>query len=280
VRSAAPSTSGASLPGASEAEVLARIDRASRRRRWRFRALFVATWALLIGGLVAVLIYIDAFDGEFLGIWAEFILGGAGLTILVSVLSIVLAVGFALLGAMGRIARSAPVYATATLYVSLVRGTPLIVQIFFIFFALPQIWPEAGGIPAVALGIFALGFNYGAYVTEIFRAGIEAVPRGQREAAAALGMTQRRIMARIILPQAIRIVTPAVGNEFIAMIKDSSLVAFIGVQDLLWRARTVGSANFRMLETLLLAALVYWILTVIFSYFQERLEQRMARADR
>jgi polar amino acid transport system permease protein len=266
--------------GPGPSDILERIDHAQRRRLWRFRALFVLTCALLIGGLVALLIYIGAFDAGFIATWGEFILGGAGLTILVSVVSIALAVVFALLGAMGRIARSAPVYAAATLYVSLVRGTPLIVQILFIYFALPQIWPGAAGIPAVALGIFALGFNYGAYVTEIFRAGIEAVPRGQREAAAALGMTQRRIMARIILPQAIRIVTPAVGNEFIAMIKDSSLVAFIGIQDLLWRARTVGSANFRMLETLLLAALVYWLLTIVFSYFQERLEQRMARADR
>ncbi len=272
--------SGAGQLDESDSGIVKRIDSADRRRRWRFRAIFATTWAVLIGGLVAILVYIDAFDLEFLGTWGQFILGGAGLTILVSVVSVILAIGFALLGAMGRIAQSAPVYATATLYVSLVRGTPLIVQIFFIFFALPQIWHEAAGIPAVALGIFALGFNYGAYVTEIFRAGIEAVPKGQREAAAALGMTQRRIMARIILPQAIRIVTPAVGNEFIAMIKDSSLVAFIGVQDLLWRARTVGSANFRMLETLLLAALVYWVLTVIFSYFQERLEQHMARADR
>jgi polar amino acid transport system permease protein len=181
---------------------------------------------------------------------------------------------------MGRISKSAPIYATATLYVSLVRGTPLIVQIFFIFFALPQIWPAAAGVPPLALGTFALAFNYGAYLTEIFRAGIEAVPRGQSEAASALGMTQRRIMGRIVLPQAIRIVTPAVGNEFIAMIKDSSLVSFIGIHELLWRARTVGSANFRMLETLLMAALVYWILTMIFSYFQERLEQRMKRSDR
>ena len=87
-------------------------------------------------------------------------------------------------------------------------------------------------------------------------------------------------MARIVLPQAIRIVIPAIGNEFIAMIKDSSLLSVIGVQELLWRARTVGSQNFRMLETLLLAALVYWVLTIVFSFFQERLERRMARSDR
>ena len=112
------------------------------------------------------------------------------------------------------------------------------------------------------MGTFALAFNYGAYMTEIFRAGIQAVPGGQREAALALGMSERRIMIKIVLPQAIRIVTPAIGNEFIAMIKDSALVSVIGVQELLWRARTIGSANFRSLETLLLAAAVYWVLTI------------------
>jgi polar amino acid transport system permease protein len=86
-------------------------------------------------------------------------------------------------------------------------------------------------------------------------------------------------MFRIVLPQAVRIVTPAIGNEFIAMIKDSALVSIIGIQELLWRAQRVGSANFRSLETLILAAAMYWILTVIFSFFQERLERRMARSD-
>ncbi len=187
---------------------------------------------------------------------------------------------FALLGAMGRISTTAPVYALATLYVSLVRGTPLIVQILFVWLALPQIWDGFGTVDLLFLGVFALAFNYGAYMTEIFRAGIQAVPRGQREAAAALGMTQRRIMSRVVLPQAVRIVTPAVGNEFIAMIKDSALVSIIGVHELLWRAKSIGQQKFHSLETLLLAAAMYWILTMIFSYFQERLEQRMARGDR
>jgi polar amino acid transport system permease protein len=172
------------------------------------------------------------------------------------------------------------VYGVASFYVSLVRGTPLIVQILFIYLALPQIWPGFSIIPAIILGIFALAFNYGAYMTEIFRAGIQAIPRGQIEAAHALGMTDRLTMRRVVLPQAIRIVTPAIGNEFIAMIKDSALVSIITVQELLWRARTVGSSHFRMLETLLLAALIYWVLTLAFSLLQDRLEKRMAESDR
>jgi polar amino acid transport system permease protein len=176
--------------------------------------------------------------------------------------------------------RNAVVYATASLYVSLVRGTPLIVQIIFVYLALPQVVPAAGEIPLVVLGIFALAFNYGAYMTEVFRAGIQAVPRGQREAAEALGMREGLVLRRIVLPQAIRIVIPAIGNEFIAMTKDSALVSIIGIQELLWRAGRIGNANFRNLETMILAAGVYWILTIVFSLFQERLEQRMARGDR
>jgi polar amino acid transport system permease protein len=171
-------------------------------------------------------------------------------------------------------------YAASTLYVSLVRGTPLIVQILFIYLALPQVWSGFAGIPAIALGIFALAFNYGAYMTETFRAGIQAVPRGQTEAAQALGMPGRTRMRRIILPQAIRIITPAIGNEFISMIKDSALVSLMTVQEILWRAQRVGQSNFRTLETLLLAALVYWLLTIVLSIFQDRLEKRMAESDR
>jgi polar amino acid transport system permease protein len=199
----------------------------------------------LLGGFALWLLSGDRFDVDFVVEQAPFILAAVPITVFIAFTSIVFATGFAVVGALGRISTTAPIYAVATLYVSVVRGTPLIVQIYFVFLALPQILPEAARIPAIALGIFALAFNYGAYMTEIFRAGIEAVPGGQREAAAALGMSERRIMTRIVLPQAIRIVTPAIGNEFIAMIKDSALVSIIGVQELLWRARTIGSANFR-----------------------------------
>jgi polar amino acid transport system permease protein len=253
------------------------IRRARRRSSLRFRLIFVATWFVLVGGLSVALASTGRIHGDFLADWAPFFLGGVPLTIFVSVLSIGFAVGFALIGALGRISTIAPVYATATLYVSLVRGTPLIVQIFFVYSALPQFGIV---LPALVAGIFALSFNYGAYMTEIFRAGIEAVPRGQIEAAHALGMTDAQTMRRIVLPQAVRIVIPAIGNEFIAMIKDSALVSFVGLQELFWRARTTGSANFTSFETLIFAAVVYWFLTIIFSTGQEWLERRMAESDR
>jgi polar amino acid transport system permease protein len=255
------------------------IARQRRRNTLRFRLIFAATWLVLIALIVGGLFAAGKIDTAFLAQWAPYILGGIGITIFVSVVSIVFAIVFAILGALGRMATRPVLYALASFYVSLVRGTPLIVQILFIFLALPQIYSGFALVPTIILGIFALSFNYGAYMTEIFRAGIQAVPRGQTEAASALGMTDGVTMRRVILPQAIRIVTPAIGNEFIAMTKDSALVSLMAVQELLWRAQRVGQSNFRSLETLLLAAAVYWFLTVIFSFFQDRLEKRMAQSD-
>ncbi len=260
--------------------IVAEVRAARAREGRRFRLVFALTWVIVIGLLVGSLAAAGAIDVTFLAKWAPYILGGIPITIVVSIFSIALAVVFAVFGALGRLSVRASIYAVATLYVSLVRGTPLIVQLLFIYLALPQIIPASAGIPVIMLAIFALAFNYGAYMTEIFRAGIQAVPRGQIEASGALGMTEAQTMRRVILPQAIRIVIPAIGNEFIAMIKDSALVSLMTVQELLWRAQRVGQSNFRSLETLLLAALVYWILTIAFSVVQDRLEKRMAESDR
>ena len=251
-----------------------------RRQRLRSRLIFAATWIVLLALFIGGLVRADKIDPVFLAEWQGYILGGIGLTVQISVASIVFATVLAVIGALGRLSTNSVIYAASSFYVSLVRGTPLIVQILFVYAALPQIWDGFAEIPLPILGILALSFNYGAYMTEIFRAGIQAIPRGQIEAAAAIGMTGRLTMRRVVLPQAVRIVTPAIGNEFIAMIKDSALVSIIGVQELLWRAQTVGSQKFRSLETLVLAALVYWILSMVLSIFQDRLEKRMAESDR
>ena len=272
-------------------QVVAAMLAAQQRRNWRFRVVFVATWVVIVGGILLALDAGPRFDPAFLlgpvdsknpnstPIWV-YIVGGIPLTLIISIVSIIGATILALLGALGRLSKHAVIYSVASLYVSLVRGTPLIVQIIFVYLALPQVFPAAAKVPVLVLGMFALAFNYGAYMTEIFRAGIQAVPRGQREAAEALAMRERDVMRRIVLPQAFRIVTPAVGNEFIAMTKDSALVSVISVQELLWRAQHIGSSNFRNMETLLLAAAFYWVLTIVFSIFQGRLESRMARGDR
>jgi polar amino acid transport system permease protein len=270
-------TAYAGVPMARPEIIVEEIRQARSRARLRFRLIFAFTWFVLVGGLAAAIASTGRVDPEFLAKYLPLFLGGVPVTIVVSVASIVFAVMFAIIGALGRISTRAPIYATATLYVSLVRGTPLIVQIFFVYSALPQFGIV---LPAFIAGVFALSFNYGAYLTEIFRAGIQAIPRGQLEAAGALGMTHGDTMRRVVLPQAIRIVIPAIGNEFIAMIKDSALVSFVGLHELFYNTKTVGSAQFRSFETLIFAAVVYWILTIIFSLFQERLEKRMAESDR
>jgi polar amino acid transport system permease protein len=282
--SASASSVGVPAGGIAPAEppnpIVEAIAAQRRRQTLRFRAIFIITWIVLVGAIVGWLFSAGKIDTTFIAEWGPYILGGVGITVVVAVFSIVVAIVFAIIGALGRLSSNPVIFAMATLYVSLVRGTPLIVQILFIYLALPQIWSGFAEIPAIALGVFALSFNYGAYMTETFRAGIQAVPRGQTEAAQALGMPGRTRMRRIVLPQAVRIITPAIGNEFISMIKDSALVSYMSVEELLWRAQRVGQSNFRSLETLLIAAAIYWMLTIVLSIFQDRLEKRMAESDR
>ncbi len=257
-------------------DIVVQIARARARARLRFRVIFVLTWIVFVGGLTGLIISTGNVDPPFLGEWLPYILQGIGWTIFVSVTSIAVAVGFAVIGALGRLSTRAPIYALASLYVSVVRGTPLIIQIIFVYLALPQFGIVIDIIPS---GILALGFNYGAYLTEIFRAGVEAIPRGQREAAQALGMTERSIMQRVILPQAIRIVTPAIGNDFISMTKDSALVSLVTIQEVFWEAQNAGNQTFRNFEALTIAAAIYWVMTIVLSLGQERLEKRMAESD-
>lgn len=217
-------------------------------------------------------------DWAFIFERTPFIFGGVGLTIVLAILSISLACVLALLGALGRLSKFPPAYALATFYISLIRGTPLLLQIIFIFLGLPQLGITPGGMTA---GVLALGINYGAYMTEIMRAGIQSVGVGQREAALAIGMVPSQIMRRIVLPQAMKLVVPPIGNEFIAMLKDTALISVTGfVWEILWRAQKVGRANFRSLEALLIAAVFYWVITIMFTMVQGRIEAYVARGDR
>jgi polar amino acid transport system permease protein len=255
----------------------ARIMQAERRRASIWRTEFLISWLLVVVGLCAFFLVAVKWNADFLAGVIPFIVGGAGMTVFVAFASISMAIVLAGLGALGRLSRNPLANGVASFYVSLFRGTPLLLQILFIYLALPQ----AGIIlPEIACGIIALGLNYGAYMTEIFRAGIQAVPHGQTEAAESLGMDGRTTFLRIVAPQAFRIVTPAVGNDFIAMIKDSSLVSTIGVHELLFNAQVAGRPTFQSMQTLFVAALVYWVMTIAFSYFQNRLERRMASGDR
>jgi polar amino acid transport system permease protein len=262
---------------------------AQLRKQRTFRLHVGISWAALLIAIVIVFsgdaisfgsftLHAIPLDMDFISKNIGFIGEGVLETLKISLLSIALATFLALLAALGRLSTFPPIYALSTFYVSLIRGTPLYLQIFFFFLALPQLGIVLSGTLA---GVLALGLNYGAYMSEIFRAGISAVSKGQREAALALGMTQGQVMTRIVIPQAFRFAIPPMGNEFIAMTKDSALVAATGfVHELMWRAQKVGRSNLRNLEALVMAAIFYWIMTLILSYAQSRLEAYLAKGDR
>jgi polar amino acid transport system permease protein len=217
------------------------------------------------------------------------ILEGAGATIGVSLASITIATILALFGAVARLSSNSVAQGIAGFYVSVIRGTPLLIQIYIIYLGLPQVgeqltnfgYPQIGKLfilDAIPAGILALSLNYGAYMTEIFRAGLQSISHGQREAALAIGMTPWQVMQRIVLPQAVRIILPDVGNQFIAMQKDSALISVMGVWEITFLANRYARRDSKYLEMYLVAAAAYWILTIISSWFQSRLENRLSKA--
>jgi len=265
-----------------------RAELASLRVPFRVKLALVWLVILTILGLMFALVQ---FDVAWMGDHFLFIFYGVPFTLLICVAAIVLAVILALLGALARLSRNPVAFGISGFYTSFFRGTPLIVQMFLIYAGLAQIganlrtmgyeWGEVLILDPMTAGILALGLNYGAYMTEIFRAGIQSVAHGQTEAAMALGMTYRQMMRRIVLPQAVRVIIPPTGNEFIAMLKDSALVSFLGTvvsqMELFRRADLLGTRDFRPFEALILAAAMYWALTSVFTFFQQRLERRMSK---
>jgi polar amino acid transport system permease protein len=254
-----------------------------------FRVKVALVW-IGIFAVLGVFFALAKFDWAWMRANLRFIATGLWVTLLTATLSIALAIVLALLGALGRLSKNPIAYGVSGFYTSFFRGTPLIVQLFLWYLAIPEITQNLNLPPriyqlsvlsAVLAGILGLGFNYGAYMTEIFRAGILAVGPGQTEAAEALGMTYAQRMRRVVLPQALKIIIPPTGNEFIAMMKDTALVSFLGASVFWWdifkRAQTLGQEQFKPLEGLIVAAGMYWGLTAIFTYFQSRLERRLSK---
>jgi polar amino acid transport system permease protein len=247
-----------------------------RTIRTRAGIFTTAVWVLVLVLLYSVLRRFNL-DVAFMGHFFSFIMQGSWITVRVSALSITLAVILALLGALGRLSKNPFANGISGFYISLIRGTPLLVQVYIWYLGLPRVNIV---LPGELAGILALGVNYGAYMTEIFRAGIQAIGKGQHEAAEAIGMSRAQLYRRIVLPQAFRIVIPPIGNQFIAMMKDSSLVSVMSIWELSYRAQKIGRQYFRSLETFMIAAAFYWILTVIFQFLQGKLEDYMARSER
>src|SRR5690606_6037815 len=244
-----------------------------------FRVQVLVVWIEL---LILFIAFVNSFDRD-LGIWFEqsttgqtnlayLVTTGAVTTLYVSLVSILIACCFAMAGALAKLGESGPAYAVATFYISFFRGTPLLLQVYLIYLGLPQLGPQFA-LEAVPSGILALSLCYGAYLAEIFRAGIVGVPQGQRDAAAALGLSPRLTLRKLVFPQAMRLIVPPTGNQFIAMLKDSSLVSVMGVWELTRTAQIIGKRDFRVFEMLIAAAIIYWILSICFELVQARVER-------
>lgn len=229
-----------------------------------------------------------------------FIIAGLQLTITVALISYSIALVLGLLAGLGRISRNVVLNNLATLYVEIIRGIPMLVLIFFIAFvgvpavmdvlsALGRFLVAQGldflGAPLTRLNnqsisttvraVIALAITYGAFLAEIFRAGIQSIGRGQMEAARSLGMSYSQAMRYVILPQAIRNVLPALGNDFVAMVKDTSLVSVLAVRDITQIARLYAGRTFRFPEAYTTLAVLYLTLTIVLSMFVRLLERRM-----
>jgi His/Glu/Gln/Arg/opine family amino acid ABC transporter permease subunit len=200
------------------------------------------------------------------------LLKGAYLTIMVSLLSFGLAVVIGLLLGIARISRLLPLRMIATPYVQFIRGTPLLLQLFFIYYVLPY-----GGMvltPFVS-GVLGLTMNYSAYMAEVFRGGILAIPKGQWEAGLSVGMSRRLLLRRIILPQALRIVVPAIGNFFVSIFKDSALVSVITMKDLMFSGEILAAATFKHFEIFAEVAAIYFLISYPAAKFVEYIEARL-----
>lgn len=206
-----------------------------------------------------------------------FILKGIQVTLLFVLVAGILGFLLGTILALFKISRVKVLKWFADAYTSVFRGTPLILQLMIIYFATPQL--TGYDIEAFTAGILAFGLNSGAYISEIIRAGVQAVDKGQREAAVALGVPYRKMMKDIILPQAIKNILPALMNEFITLTKESAIVSTIGFLDIMRRAQVVGANTYRYFEPFLVAGLIYYLLVMGLTLLGGLVERRMRRSD-
>ncbi len=235
-----------------------------------------SAWRISFFGALSLIILLPIITPDPYRRIIAFLPDGILRTFEVTIFSIFFAFFLGLITGLGRISRIKIINRIATIYVEVIRGIPLLVQIFYIYYALGRFLK----IPDIASAVIAMAVCYGAYLGEIFRAGIQSIPKGQMEAALALGMSRSQALRRIILPQTIRLVLPPVGNEFIALLKDSSLVSIIAVSDLLRRGREFASRTFDYFETYTMVALIYLVITLFLSRLVAIMEERLQKGER
>jgi polar amino acid transport system permease protein len=241
-------------------------------------------WWWLVIVVVATVVFLAAFRPNFRSIFL-FVQDGLRVTVVVTIVSYLIMLVVGMFGGLGRMSKNPVIYGVSSLYVELVRGVPLMVQLIWWYFAFPIVIQGFGkaihfsplatyqGNP-ILMAILGLVFCYGAYMSEIFRAGIQSIPKGQMEAARSLGMNYIQAMRHIILPQAFRVILPPVGNEFISLLKDSSLVSAVAVADLTRRGREYMSIHFNPIETWTMVALIYLVMTLFSARLVAWLEKR------
>ncbi|AAR36795.1 amino acid ABC transporter permease [Geobacter sulfurreducens] len=233
--------------------------------------LFTA-WRIAFVGAIGILVVLTITKPDpYLNI-LKFVPDGILVTFQVTVGAILLALVIGLVAGLGRISSNRIINGIASLYVEIIRGIPLLVQLFYIYYALGRFVH----VPDMASAIIAMAVCYGAYMGEVIRAGIQSIPKGQMEAARSLGMTKGQAMRHVILPQAAKVVLPPIGNEFIALLKDSSLVSILAVADILRRGREFASESFTYFETYTVIALVYLIITLFLSKLIGIMEERIS----
>lgn len=253
-------------------------------------------WQGVAGGAVFILLVIlvwrmavnDNIDWSVFAQYftAEGILRGLGTTLLLTVLAMLMGIVLGILLAVARLSSNRVLQYVSQGYIWFFRGTPQLVQLL-LWFNLALFFPRLGVgdfsidmntvITPFVAALLGLGLNEGAYMAEIVRGGIQSVDRGQVEAASALGLRNRRAMRRIILPQAMRVIIPPIGNDLITMLKMTSLVSVIAVPDLLNRAQVISARNFYIFELLLVATVWYLVFTTVFTILQAQIEKRFAR---
>lgn len=205
------------------------------------------------------------------------LLRGAGLTILVSVLAFLLALVVGLAFAILRMSRIVPLRVIAAIYIQFIRGTPLLLQLFFIYYVMPYSGVVLSPFVSAIIGLTA---NYGAYMAEVFRSGIQAIAKGQWEAGSAVGMSRRLLMRRIILPQAIRIVIPTLGNYFIGLFKDTALCSVVSIQEVVFTAQILAARNFQYFTLYTVVGVMYFSVSFPAARFVAYLERITSRGYR
>ncbi|AEH44266.1 polar amino acid ABC transporter, inner membrane subunit [Thermodesulfatator indicus DSM 15286] len=231
----------------------------------------LTAWRIAFVGTIVLIIALCLFKPDpYLEI-LEFVPDGVIVTFKVTIISIICSFFVGLITGLGRISKNRIINLVASTYVEVIRGIPLLVQLFYIYYAIGTFTQ----IPPFFAAILALTICYGAYMGEVFRAGIESIDKGQTEAALSLGFNKRQTMLYVILPQAMRTILPPVGNEFIALLKDTSLVSIIAVADLLRRGREYATATFNYFETFTMIALIYLLITLILSKCVSYMEKKL-----